>query len=231
MLRHIPLGGFENLRDLGGYACADGKITAWEHIFRADTPKGLSEDDIQWLLERNVTTLIDLRSTEEAQKYPNQLKDHPEFRYHHCPLLGGDITKEREELVGVGYFETLDRRDSVRDVMRLILAAPGGVLYHCMAGKDRTGMISMLLLTTAGVGRADVLADYQVSESYIKEMADRLKAAWPEMHHFAGLSRMEYMMTCLKLLEEKYGSVDRYLRATGLTEDELTRLKALLRAE
>ncbi|NCB62480.1 MAG: tyrosine-protein phosphatase [Clostridia bacterium] len=225
MLRHIPLGGIDNLRDLGGYAAENGCTTAWGRIFRSDTPKGLSDCDIRWLLDQKVTTLIDLRSGEEAARVPNQLAEHPAFHYHHCPLLGGEITMEREDEIGVGYFQTLDRKDSVREVMRLILNAPDGVLFHCMAGKDRTGMIAMLLLTLAGVSRADVLADYQISETYLEEMVRQLKATWVDMPYFAGRSRASYMETCLRLLSEKYGTVPAYLKATGLTDQELSRLK------
>lgn len=230
MLRHVPLGSMHNLRDLGGYPTADGRITAWERFFRSDTPRGLSESDIQWLLDRKVTTIIDLRSDGEVSRLPNQLADHPGFFYHHCPLLGGEITEITESEVGHGYFRTLDRRESMGRVMRLILDAPDGVLFHCMAGKDRTGMTAMLLLSLAGVGRADILADYQVSETYLEALICQFKAAWVDMPAFAGQSKRAYMETCMDLLTEQYGSVPAYLRAVGLNDAELASLRAKLLA-
>lgn len=230
MLRHISLGTMYNLRDLGGYPTVDGGQTAWGRFFRGDTPLGLSEAEIQWLLDRRVTTIIDLRSAAEAGMYPNQLADRPGFRYHHCPLLGGEITEATEDEVGRGYFRTLDRRESVREILRLILAAPEGVLFHCMAGKDRTGMISMLLFTLAGADRLEILADYQLSEIYLTEMVRRLTALRPDMPAYAGRSKREYMETCMDLLEAKYGSIYDYLLATGLTRKELEALRTRLLA-
>lgn len=228
MLRHIPLGDILNLRDLGGYQGAEGKTTVWEKYLRADTPMGLSEADIQWLLAREITTLIDLRSAGEVARHPNQLADHPGFHYHHSPLLGGEVTQQREEDVGVGYFHVLDGKTSVLNTLRLILDAPKGVLFHCTAGKDRTGMIAMLLLSLAGVGRKDILADYQVSETYLEELVRQLAAAWPEMPAFAGQSRVEYMETCIRLLLAEYGSIHGYLLVAGLTEGELDTLRGRL---
>lgn len=228
MLRHIPLGDMYNLRDLGGYPAAGGAVTAWERFLRGDNPMGLSDGDLRWLLGRDITTVIDLRSAEEVARRPDQLSETSGFFYHHCAFLGGELVQTREEDVGRGYFEALDRGVSVLNVMRLILSAPGGVLFHCTAGKDRTGMIAMLLESLAGVGRLDILADYQVSETYLEELVRHMAATWPEMPAFAGQSRSAYMEQCMDMLTEKYGSIPGYLRAIGLTEQELDALRAKL---
>ncbi len=230
MLRRVALGNMVNLRDLGGYPTADGRVTAWERLFRGDTPTGLSEADLQWLLDRDVTTIIDLRSGEEVRQRPDQLAALPQFTYHHVSLAGGDMLPNLEADVGRGYFGVLERKVGICAVLRLIAAAPGGVLFHCTAGKDRTGMTAMLLLSLVGVGRADILADYQVSETYLEELISRLKASWAEMPAYAGLSKRAYMETCMDLLAERYGSVPDYLRAIGLTNAELEALRAKLLA-
>ena len=226
LLRHIPLGNMNNLRDLGGYPAAGGRVTAWERLLRGDNPTGLSEKDIEWLVDRDITTVIDLRSEEETKRKPDQLAGETDFRYFHAPMLGGERMPNLERDVGRGYFQVLDRKESACRILRLIAEAPGGVLFHCTAGKDRTGMVAALLLSLAGVSREDILADYQVSEIYLAEIIRRIRMSVPDLVPFAGMSKSKYMAECLALLDEAYGSVSGYLRAVGLSELEMAALRA-----
>lgn len=225
MLRRIPLGKMNNLRDLGGYPAGDGGTTVWERLLRGDVPTGFSEEDIDWLLERDITTVVDLRHDDETEYRPDELKFIPGFTYHHCNLAGGGLLPNSEADVAAGYFRMLDEKNGVAEALRAIAGAPGGVLFHCTAGKDRTGCIAALLLSLAGVSRADILADYQVSETYLASLLHRMRERAPELAAFLGRSKSEYMEGCLNLLTEKYGSVPEYLRSAGLTEAELERLR------
>ena len=229
MLRHIPLGRMYNLRDLGGYPVSGSGETLWEKLLRGDNPEHLTEEDLRWLLDRDITTVVDLRSEAETRRKPDQLASHPDFHYFHCPLLSeGDGMPNLETDVGQGYFRMLDGSDLVARAMRTVACAPAGVLFHCTAGKDRTGLMAALLLGLAGVERADLLADYQVSETYLAGIIRQIKTKVPTLPAFAGASKAEYLSDCLDLLEEKYGSVSGYLRAIGLTEEELTALRGKL---
>lgn len=225
MLRHIPLGRMNNLRDLGGYPGANGRITAWERFLRGDNPLGLEEPDIQWLLDRDITTVIDLRTPAEVERKPDQLSTVPGFHYRNCPLLEGEAMPNLADDVARGYFDLLSRGDLVRTAVSAVAAAPGGVLFHCTAGKDRTGLLSALLLSLAGVSRADILADYQVSETYLADIIRRIRTVVPDLAPFAGASKSDYLDGCLDLLEESYGSVPDYLRAVGVSEGELDALR------
>ncbi len=225
MLRRIPLGEMMNLRDLGGYPLPDGGHTAWRRFLRGDLPRGLREEDFQWLRDREITTVIDLRSGEEAARFPDPLAQAPGFSYHHVSMVGGERLPNLEKDVGRSYFEMLERRDAPAQVMRLIAQAPGGVLFHCMAGKDRTGCTAALLLRLGGVGRLDILADYQVTEVYIREMVRRMRRDRPEAPAFMGQSKVEYMEECLERLEEAHGSAEEYLRWLGLRAEELEALR------
>lgn len=180
MLRRIPLGKMNNLRDLGGYPAGDG-VTVWERFLRGDNPAGLSEQDIQWLRERDITTIVDLRSGEELARQPDQLRGQPGFLYHHCPLVGIEKLPNLEADIGRAYFEAMDRLTCVGRAMRILAAAPGGVLFHCTAGKDRTGILAMLLLSLAGVAREDILADYQISETYLAEIIQLIQLRVPDL--------------------------------------------------
>ena len=225
MLRHIALGETQNLRDLGGYPTCEGRSTVWERFLRGDNPLGLSAEEERWLLDRGIHTVVDLRSESEAERRPCGLAGRPGFTYLHCPLAGGERLAQREADIGRGYFEALDRRESVRRILEAIAAAPDGVLFHCAAGKDRTGLVAALLLLNAGVPRSEVVADYQISAAYLKEFVAYLRRVVPGFDPWAGNSKAEYMEECLDLLEEKYGSVGGYLRAAGLSEETLARLR------
>lgn len=228
MLRRIPLGAMMNLRDLGGYPTVDGRETKWERLLRGDVPEGLSEQDIRWLLDRNITTVIDLRSGPEVERQPDQLSATSGFTYFHISLEGGDVLPVLESNMPKGYFDMLDEQTCMREVMRHIASAPDGVLFHCAAGKDRTGCTAALLLLLCRVPLVDVVADYQVSETYLQEIIRRLRKERPDAPAHLGRSRAEYMEETLALLMEKYGRLEDYLRAIGLTDEELNLLRRKL---
>ena len=100
-----------------------------------------------------------------------------------------------------------------------------------MAGKDRTGCVAALLLTLAGVDRLDVLADYQVSELYIRPVIQWMRKRQTDIPAYVGSSRPEYLEDCLNRLETAYGSVANYLYAAGLTDQVLSRLRGRLLEE
>ena len=231
MERRIVLGKMLNLRDLGGYPTADGRTTRWGVLLRGDKPMGLTDADVQLLLERNITTIIDLRSPAEARQFPDELTACSDFSCHFIPMSTGEKLPNEEELIGLGYFRTLERKDTIRSVLETIADAPGGVLFHCMAGKDRTGCIAALLLTLAGVDRLDILADYQVSQTYIRPVIRWMRETRSDLPAYVGLSKPEYLEDCLERLEGAYGSVLDYLYAAGLTDPVLDRLKRKLLEE
>ena len=231
MKRRMALGKMLNLRDLGGYPTADGRTTRWGVLLRGDNPMGLTDADARLLLELNITTVIDLRSQEEARQFPDELMARPGFSCHFIPMSTGEKLPNEEELIGLGYFRTLERKDTIRSVLETIADAPGGVLFHCMAGKDRTGCIAALLLTLAGVDRLDILADYQVSQTYIRPVIRWMQETRADLPAYVGLSKPEYLEDCLERLEGAYGSVLDYLRAIGLTQPVLERLKSKLLEE
>ncbi len=140
-------------------------------------------------------------------------------------MVGGERLPNLEQDVGRSYFEMLERRDAPARVLRTIAQAPGGVLFHCTAGKDRTGCTAALLLTLAGVGREDILADYQVTELYIRELVRKIQAFNRESAPFMGRSKVEYLEDCLSRLEEAHGSVLEFLHWLGLTGDELEAIR------
>lgn len=188
MLRRIPLGETWNLRDLGGYPTAGGCATVWERMLRSDNPLGLSGADERWLWSEILRRSWICAVKGSWSGAPPGLRDRPGFTYIPCPVEGGERLPRAEADVGRGYFETLDRKESIRKVLQMVADAPGGVLFHCAAGKDRTGLIAALLLLNAGVSRADTVADYQVSGTYLKKFVAYLRTVVSDFDPWAGQS-------------------------------------------
>lgn len=220
-MRRIPLRHMVNLRDLGGYPTQDGRVTQFGRYLRGDAPVRLSEDELQLLRDMRVTTIIDLRSDQEVRDVPGAFCGQAGFAYFHMPLYLGNQMPTCEADVPGMYFQMADEQTTVAAVMRRIAEAPGGVLYHCSAGKDRTGVISALLLGLAGVAQNDILADYQVSYTYLRPIIQNFMAEIADIPMYMLHSRMEYMEGFLQAFYEKYGSTMEYLRAIGLSDAEI----------
>lgn len=217
-----------NLRDLGGYPAAGGKTTKYKRFLRCDAPIRLSDAELDTLRAMDVTTIIDLRAGQEIEDNPCAMKEQEGFHYHHLPAYLSRDFPELEEDIPKLYFDMIDERNAMRAIMRAIAAAPGGVLYHCSAGKDRTGVVSALLLSLVGVSRGDILADYQVSYTYLRKTIQRMHERVSGLPLFIGFSKIEYMDGFLDLLEENYHSAEEYLLTIGLTDQELSAIKEKL---
>lgn len=128
---------------------------------RSDAPLALRPNEIQWLLAHDVRTLVDLRSLREAALHPCPLQAVPGFFYHHLPVTGGDTVPPTPADVVPSYCAMADQ--AMAHILAVIEGAPTNVLFFCTAGKDRTGVVSALLLTRLGASRATIVADYMRS--------------------------------------------------------------------
>lgn len=135
---------------------------------RSDAPLNLTEEEIQWLLDNNITTLVDLRSVQELERKPCPLQKMEEFTYYHLPVTGGEgIPKSREQLYE-SYQGMID--EQMEFILNTILNAASNVMYFCTAGKDRTGVVSALLLKSLGVSEDVILEDYMESKDNLMDM-------------------------------------------------------------
>ena len=138
---------------------------------RSDVPATISSDEIKWLLENQICTLVDLRSQEEQQRKPCPLRDHPDFVYHSLPVSGGNAVPPSPDEVSVSYAAMVD--EQMERILRTIEAAEHGVLYFCNAGKDRTGVVSALLLKKLGFDEEYIIQDYLRSGENLREMLEK----------------------------------------------------------
>jgi protein-tyrosine phosphatase len=245
--RKLPLEGPRNFRDLGGYPTAEGRRVRWGQVFRADSLAGLTDGDVAYLERIGLARVIDLRGDDEVHESPNRLANRPGFTYVRRPtgeegLSPGEWARRFEagELGEIdaswlvrGYRRALDERGPrIGAVLRELAARPSPAVFHCTAGKDRTGVISALLLCSLGVPRDVVVGDYSLTALYT---GDRIPAAdaWfelrgiePERAAHVLSSRREAMEETLAHLDSKHGGVERFLREkAGIDDAEMDALR------
>jgi protein-tyrosine phosphatase len=230
-VRHVPLEGVQNLRDLGGYTAAAGTETVWGVIYRSDSLHNLTSADRAELERRGVTTVIDLRRTHELEAEQNPYA--ATSGYQHISLFD-NLPNDPEVLSGLeGLYAGILTHcgDALRDVFTSIIAAPGAAVVHCKAGKDRTGLIAALLLGAVGVPDGTIADDYALTATHARTLlADQFEAAKSaglnveRTVHFLSADR-ETMLETLKRLREQHGSVRAYLTQIGISEAQLEALE------
>lgn len=125
---------------------------------RSDYPGKLTDDEVDWLLKNNITTIVDLREEKEYIARPCRLENEEGFIYYHMPVTGGGDTPESPEAVGKAYLGMLD--EQMDNIINTIMHAKSNVMYFCGAGKDRTGVVSAILLKKSGYSDEVIIDDY-----------------------------------------------------------------------
>lgn len=233
--RHLLWPDCYNARDLGGLTTEDGRITRWQALIRSDIVNRLTEEGRQTLLDYGVRTIIDLRSPQEAADEPSLFATDGRVSYLNLPLEKYyphvRALIHQAETRGEVYCIVLDHYpDAVTAVLQAIIEAkPGGILIHCHAGKDRTGIVSALLLRLAGVPVEVVVADYAESQACLWPLYEKIVAeAGGEDNVGFWLkptATAEMMVFMLDYLDAKYGGVESYLLAAGMTSVEIDQLR------
>jgi protein-tyrosine phosphatase len=234
--RLIALEGAVNFRDLGGYATGTGMRTRWRTLFRADGLGELTESDLAVLRTLGIRTVIDLRSGEELERGRFDVDAHP-VAFHHFPFLeelpDAEEFDRRPGFLGSQYREFLsDAGGQIRAALE-VLAAPGALpaVFHCTAGKDRTGVLSAIVLSLLGVDEPTVVADYALSGEAMLRLRAKLIVKYPEGRDSienldevfsADPAQMEQLLDHLK---ERYGTVDAYVAGLGAARAVLEGLR------
>ena len=122
---------------------------------RSDYPGNLTTSEVQWLLQNNIVTIIDLREEKEYRVKSCILETEPGFTYYHLPVTGGGDTPKSPEAVAATYLGMLD--EQMEKIISTILEAKTNVMYFCGAGKDQTGVVSAVLLKRLGYSNPKVL--------------------------------------------------------------------------
>ncbi len=234
--RQLSIPALLNARDLGGHPTTDGSTTRWRSLLRSDDLAQLTPAGLQAIVDYGVETVLDLRWEEEIALNPSPVTaELPNLTYRNISLLGPSASQwrdlsqdcEKEQWKCV----VLQRaRAELKDVLQAIAASPPGpLLFHCVAGKDRTGLIAALMLALADVEPESIACDYvasttRLSDAYLKRYSD----ADPEAVLEAVRCPAQGVHNMLEYLEEQ-GGIRAYFAGIGLSPAEIESLRRRLR--
>ncbi|WP_157385412.1 tyrosine-protein phosphatase [Rhizobium freirei] len=233
-MRHLPIKGTYNLRDLGGYS-AGTTITLWRRTLRSDGLHRLDEEGMAALIGEGVKVVIDLRNATELAHQPNPFSLNEAVRYHNISLfdtLAPTYRPDTDALLDL-YIQALqERQEAICAVLTLIAEAGDDVvLFHCTAGKDRTGIIAALLLANAGVDTPNILEDYSLTGRLIEPLIDDIVAS--ALARGADIEKFRPLLACdpgtmaatIAFIESEYRSAADYLASAGLPREVIGRLR------
>lgn len=240
--RHLNWPDLHNARDLGGLPTLRGAHTCWRRLVRADNLHALDDAGAAALRAYGIRTVIDLRHADERAGWPNHFerRPHPEIRFVAASITGEEADPEYEpinaplELLPWLRVQLDVGGRFIVQILRHIADAPeGGVLFHCHAGKDRTGLIAQFLLQLAGVPDEVIIEDYLLSnarnaarhQAHIAQFDD---PAERERQAIAYVVSRDVIEGALQHLRQTHGTAEDYLRAHGLADTEIARLRARL---
>ena len=250
----LALEGGHNFRELGGYEADEGKHVKWGQIWRGiPTAKLTSEADRKLLDSLGLRLILDLRSTEEAQKAPDYVPDGARLVQicglcaedgHEIAFGPGDIerlmqnTPEGDDIPRAMYRRMLTGNKAFKELFRALEAGETPVLFHCSAGKDRTGVAAMLILLALGASDETVCADFEQTnvcrkaeiDAMLQEHAAEIAADPERKRHYYGLEGVQPELApfVLGLIREQFGSAENYLETEyGLTPARLMRLRRM----
>lgn len=229
--RRLPLENVKNARDLGGVPTLDGKAVNWERFLRTANLDTISDEEIDKLKEYGVESVIDLRRENEI---PFDDESHEKiannFNYNHISL-SPDTEFRKEEIeqiinkelsIGASYRKLIDNFPRIKEIMEVFANTNGISLFHCQEGKDRTGIISLILMGLAGVGRADIIADYEVSSAYLGYIG---RYDENEPYSIFRITNPYYMLEAYDYIIGKYGTFEEYLLYAGVDQETIDKVK------
>ncbi|MBN1303765.1 MAG: tyrosine-protein phosphatase [Anaerolineales bacterium] len=251
-LRVLPFKGIANFRDLGGYPTQDGRETRWGALYRSGQLDRMRTADMKLFNQLSIHTLVDFRSRSEMEKYPNRLPENHSLNILELPVLDqanqameSEIRQRIKERDYAGFDPGVKMMQSYRQFaadftaefrsfIQAVLRAEGKpVLWHCVAGKDRTGFAAMILLRILGVQEETITQDYLLSKTHI----DRRRASLVLLTLLAGRQaaalvrplldvRVDWIQAASRAIEEHWGGFEEYVRdGLGLSDQDISRLQ------
>ena len=245
--RLLPMDGAYNTRELGGYKTTYGKSVKWGVLFRSDKLSDISENDQKYLQSLGIKRIVDFRSEEEKTEDPNIIPEG--INYIETPInvdgamrskieavLKGETNKEVISFLVDANKEFVTNYTRVyEDFLRGLIDEDGPTLFHCTAGKDRAGFAAAITLIALGVSKEDVIEDYMMTNVFTKhridEMIDKIKlmslyqADAEILRPLIGVEQI-YIETAFKTAEEKYGSLENFIReGLNISDEEIQILR------
>jgi len=252
--RRLPFSGAKNFRDLGGYQTIDGRTIRWRILYRSDSLHKLTETDLKQLTSLSLDRIIDFRAEHELVQEPDRLPANTGIRVVPIPILDSstEIWRDsREQFVKDNLRNVDPTKYMIQTNIELAtrftpqmqvfihgLSAANGrpVLFHCAAGKDRTGFAAAILLRMLGVPQKVVMEDYLLSNQYYLSAYkwDLALLQLVKGKRFAAVVkgflevRSAYLATAFEAIDYRFGSFEKYVRdGLGLAQSDIDHLKRL----
>ncbi|NVJ99695.1 MAG: tyrosine-protein phosphatase [Alphaproteobacteria bacterium] len=256
-VRLPPIQSVRNFRDMGGYETPSGQQTRWGKLFRSGHLAELNDADRVKIVALPINTVIDFRSGREKERNPSIWTEGWSPEYHPTPIGGNaaawvqelyerlstspfPAAELREQFILAFRTIPIENADGLKTFFNSLLTAPeGGVLFHCTAGKDRTGIAGALLLNALGVDEDQIMKDFLLTNeavdleasseriaSWLSEKAGRTIEA-NDVHPLVGVEA-DFLHAAYASIKENHGTLEAYLStAMGLSPDKREKLKTL----
>lgn len=244
--RLVPLTGSFNFRDLGGYPTGDGRTTRWARLFRSDTLHELTPEDVAHLRSLGLATIVDLRTSRELDETGRGPLGPEPIAYHHLSVLeetSGETVGEAvaapapiEDDLSERYLWYLEvGRRALTSALEL-LGDPENLplVFHCAAGKDRTGVLAAMVLDILGVPAEVIVEDYVITQERMERILDRYRDAPGFAERMAQIPPSRFsveadtMIRFLAGLYERFGGGRRWAEEAGVEPARLDALEELL---
>ncbi len=168
---------------------------------RSDYPGKLTDDEVKWLRKNDITTIVDIREEKEYETRPCRLENEDGFTYYHLPVTGGGDVPESPEAVAGTYLKMMD--DQMNRIIDTIMSAAGNVMYFCNAGKDRTGVVSAIILKKLGYSDQVIIDDYMETKDNLMEFLTAYVNEHPEVDINIILPNEENIRNVLEALQKE----------------------------
>ncbi len=252
--RRLPFSGAKNFRDLGGYRTSDGKLTRWRLLYRSDSLHKLTSSDLKRLSDLRLEWIVDFRSPREKEDWPDRLPNGIAARLVEIPIVDSSTRiyqqSSRDEilknlknidpvhsLTGTNVELATRFTDEMRKFIAVLLSSNGRPgLFHCTAGKDRTGFAAAITLRMLGVPHQVVMEDYLLTNKYFYTaqrrnlLLLRLIKGKQIARVVSGMIQADsaYLSAAFQAIDQKHGSFDQYVhKELGLTAQDVEHLKNL----
>lgn len=220
--RILPMTGAFNFRDLGGIKLADDRKVKWGKLFRADELTNLTEEDVEYLESISISSVIDFRAENEIKRAPDKLPKSARFKYPLAITPGAMRTDGAQSRAMASFSNQMKQMNRlyVSDpacvrayrimftVIQNNLSAP--IVFHCSAGKDRTGMATALILFALGASEETVLEDYMLSKKHIGDKYTAMVEKYPRTAPIFTVKRT-YLEAGIEQMKNDYGSIENFL--------------------
>ncbi len=215
-----------NSRDIGGYKTPFGQ-TKRGRIFRSGSLSDVHEADLNILCKKRITDIIDLRSKRAKERESDPTSNDSRFHYHSFFIEAGErLPVDRDDNIA-NYIKMYSSKEEITPILKEISSCQNGVLIHCSAGKDRTGVIVSLLQFVAGVPLEKINEEYLLSFDDIENHVRKLKESHPDLSPVYDQKDDSFLPTVYQIMKDKFKTKEAYFIAMGLTDEIIEKLRRM----